>query len=104
MTLTITAPGPGLYVYVCGIDLSVTNDATGAVVSTNAAFTTTNLGGWQYKYSMVGTANTTGADRNFGFGPGCLKAVAASTAVTIVSPPGNAHAIYNINAYYFAAP
>lgn len=102
-TVTISAPQQGFSIYVCEIDLSVTNDATGAVVATNAAFTTTNLGGWQYKYSMVGTANTVGVDRSWNFAPGCIKATTGSS-VTIVSPAANAHAIYNINAVYYVAP
>lgn len=102
-TLTITAPGPGLYIYVCEIDLTVSNNATGAVTATNLSFTTSNLGGWKYTYSMVGTANTVPIDRSFSFYPGCIKATVAATAVTIVPPAANAQAVYNINACYYSA-
>ncbi len=68
VTLTITPPA-GQFVYLCGLDLIVANDATGAVVATNLSFTSTNIGGWAYKYSMVGTANTNGVDRSFWWAP-----------------------------------
>lgn len=99
VTLTLTPPA-GQFVYVCGLDLIVANDATGAVAATNLSFTSTNLGGWAYKYSMVGTANTNGVDRSFAW-THCVKSAAATTAVTIVSPAANAHATYSINAYYY---
>ena len=100
VTLTLTPPLPSQYVYVCGLDLTVSNDATGAVVATNLSFTSTNIGSWAYKYSMVGTANTNGVDRSFTF-YGCVKSTTAGTAVTFVSPAANAHASYSINAYYY---
>jgi len=99
VTLTLTPPA-GSFVYLCGLDLIVSNSATGAVVATNLSFTSTNIGGWAYKYSMVGTANTNGVDRSFTWWP-CIKSSTAGTAVTIVSPAANAQAAYSINGYYY---
>lgn len=102
VTLTITVPN-GQSLYLCGLDLSVTNDATGGVVGTNVQFTSTNLWGWKYTYSMAGTANTVGVDRSFGFAHP-IKSQAVGQAVTIISPAANAHAVYSVNAYYYTAP
>ena len=102
VTLTITPPA-GQFVYLCGWDLTVSNNGTGAVVATNLSFTSTNLSGWKVAYSMVGTANTTGFQYNTAFNSP-IKSSAAGTAVTIVSPAANAQAVYNVNAYYYFAP
>jgi hypothetical protein len=102
VTLTITPPA-GQYVYLCGIDLTVSNDATGAVVATNLQWTSTNLGAWKLTYSMAGTANTIGLQYQSTFNA-IMKSAVAGTAVTIVSPAANAHAVYNVNAYYYYAP
>lgn len=98
-TLTITPPA-GQFVYLCGLDIIVANDATGAVAATDLSFTSTNIGTWAYKYSMVGTANTNGVDRSFSW-QNCIKSSAPTTAVTIVSPAANAHATYSINGYFY---
>ncbi len=100
-TVTLTPPN-GQYVYVCGIDLTVSDDATGAVAQTNVSFTSTNLGGWAYKYSFANAANTT-LSQVFVFNVP-LKSAVAGTVVTLVSPAINLHAAYSINAYYYFAP
>lgn len=103
VTLTLT-PGGNQYVYVCEIDFTISVDATGtSPATTNVSFTTTNLGGWSYKFSTAAdVANTIVLDKAFTF-PTCLKSLTPGTAVTIVSPAARTHAIYNINAsYYFA--
>lgn len=103
VTLTITPPN-GMYVYLCGLDVTLANDGTGAVASTNLSFTSTNLGGWAWKFSQSGTANTTLA-QSFVVGAGlAIKAAAPGVAVTIVSPVANLDATYSTTAYYYFAP
>jgi hypothetical protein len=101
-TLTLTPPN-GQFVYISEIDMQVANDATGAVVSTNLKFTSTNIGGWQFQFSAANAANTSTNYGPFIFGPP-IKSAAAGTAVTIVSPAANTHAAYSINACYYFAP
>jgi hypothetical protein len=100
VTLSLTPPTPQQYVYVCGLDLTVSNNATGGVVSTNLSFTSINLGGWAYKFSAVNAANTNGIDRSFTWSS-CIKSTTAGTGVAIISPAANAQASYSINAYYY---
>jgi hypothetical protein len=102
ITTTITPPA-SQFVYICAIDLTLSNDATGTGVSTNLSWTSTNLGAWSYQFSQVGTANTTPIDKNFYF-TFPVKSANAGTAVTLVSPAVNAHAAYNQNVYYYFAP
>lgn len=95
-------PGPGC-IYVTEIDFTMSEDGTAGDSATNLTFATTGLGGWTYKFSAAtGAANVTMLDKSFIF-PLPLKAL-PSTAVTITSPAGKAHAIYNVNAAYFYAP
>jgi hypothetical protein len=99
-TVTLT-PQNGQSVYVCGIDIEISNDATGLVVHTNATFTSTNFGGWLWKFSSPNVANTTVTQMFQFVNP--VKAPATGP-VTFVSPAINAHAMYNINVYYYYAP
>lgn len=101
-TLTISA-GPGC-IYVSTIDFTVSIDGTGTGDSfTNLTFTTTGLGGWLYKFSApTVVANTMPVDKFFVFGTP-LKGL-PGTAVTIASPVGKTHSMYNINASYFYGP
>jgi hypothetical protein len=102
LTLTIPAPPSGLYIYMCGLDLSISNDATGAVASTNLKFTSTNFGSWTWEFSSVNTASSNVFQVfNWIF---LLKAPVAGTAVTIISPAANLHAAYSMNGYYYYAP
>ncbi len=100
VTLTIT-PQSGQYVYLCGWDLTVSQDGT-STVNTNQSFTSTNLGGWAYKYSLAATANLTLTQPFYFNIP--VKSAAAGTAVTIVSPTAKANTAFSINAYYYTAP
>jgi hypothetical protein len=101
-TLTIPAPPSGLYVYVCGIDIAISFDATGGTASTNVTFTSTNFGSWLWKMSWAGTASTTITQPFYWAQP--LKSPSAGTAITIVSPAANLHGAYSINGYYYYAP
>lgn len=101
-TLTIPAPPSGLYVYVCGLDITISFDATGGTASTNVTFTSTNFGGWLWKMSWAGTVSTT-IVQPFYFSQS-IKSPSAGTAVTFVSPAANLHGAYSINGYYYYAP
>jgi hypothetical protein len=108
VTLTIPAPPSGQYIYLCGVDFQVSNDATGGTVAqSNVCFTTTNLSSAQWCYSQVtGVANTQVliGQQAYYFPGWAVKSANPSTAVTIVSPASMTHSIYNINAYYYTAP
>src|SRR4051812_2777664 len=56
VTVTLTPPS-GQSVYICGIDFTASQNAT-ATANTNSQFTSTNLGGWKFTYSLAATANT----------------------------------------------
>lgn len=100
-TVTLTPPN-SQSVYLCGLDIAISNDATGAVTQANVSFTTTNLGGWAWKYSSANAANTSLTQAFYWNVP--VKSAQPGVAVTIVSPAVNAHAAYSINAYYYFAP
>lgn len=101
-TVTIPAPPSGTSVYICGIDLSESFNASGPTVATNLTFTSTNFGGWLWKYSSPGVASTTVFQSFYFTQP--VKAPLPSTAVTFVSPAINATGAYSINVYYLLAP
>lgn len=103
INLVTPSPPPGQRVYVCGIDLSVSNDGTGAVTQANVQFTSTNLNGWVYTYSATNAANTNGLDKVF-YPPFAIKAAVPDLPVVITSPAANTHAWYSINLYYYFAP
>lgn len=100
-TVTITPPN-GQSVYLCGLDISISADATGGTTATNLSFTSTNIGGWQWKFSWAGTVSTN-LIQIFNF-VRPIKSTTPGTAVTIVSPAAGLHNAYNINAYYYFAP
>jgi hypothetical protein len=103
VTLTITAPPSGQYIYICGIDLAVSFNASAAVASTNVSFTSTNLGPagatWAWKTSWVGTANAQPFTFQYP-----VRATSPGTAVTIVAPAIQTTTAYSITAYYYVAP
>lgn len=100
VTLTLTPPS-GYYVYLCGFDIAISQDGT-ATVNTNQSFTSTNLGGWAWKYSLPATANTQLTQSFYFNNP--VKSAAAGTAVTVVSPAAKANSAFSINGYYYFAP
>ena len=100
VTLTIT-PSAGQYVYLCGWDITASQDGT-STVNTNQSFTSTNIGGWAFKYSLAATANLTMTQAFYFNIP--VKSAAAGTAVTFVSPSAKAQTAFSINAYYYVAP
>ena len=54
-TLTIPAPAPNQYNYVCTLQFSISQNATGSAI-TNAVTTSTNFNGYALKVSHAGTA------------------------------------------------
>lgn len=100
VTVTITPPS-GQYVYICGIDVASSQNAT-STVNTNLQYTSTNLGGWSWKYSLAATVNIAITQAFYFNNP--VKSAAAGTAVTVVSPGATANTAFNINVYYYFAP
>lgn len=97
VTLTLTPPS-GQFVYLCGLDFAASQNAT-STANTNSVVTSTNLGGWAYKYSLAAVANTSLTQSFYFTNP--VKAAASGTAVTIVSPAALAQCAFSINAYYY---
>lgn len=104
VTVTLTPPA-GQYVYVCGIDVASSQNAT-STANTNATYTSTNLGPsgntWGWKYSLAATANLAISQSFYFTQP--LKSTQPGIAVTIVSPAALAQTAFSINAYYYFAP
>lgn len=101
VTLTLTPP-PGQYVYFCGWDIAISQNGTGSS-ATNVSWTSTNLNGWNWKMSWVGTASTTITLPFYALGQP-TRSAAPGVAVTIVSPSALTNTAYNVNAYYYFAP
>lgn len=106
-TLTIPAPGGGLYNYVCSLAYQVSTDTTGGA-NTNVVTTSTNFNGFAVKFS-----NPTGVNIDSGVqvvlnshGPtdGCSKSASPGTATTFVSPASMTHQAWTWMATYFQAP
>lgn len=104
-TLTIPAPPPSFYNYVCTIHLNLSQDATGTVI-TNAVTTSTNFNNWALKFSSPLTVNGN-ADIVEGWGianVGCPKSTSPGTATTFVSPAAVLHTAFTWTATYYQAP
>lgn len=99
VTVTLTPPA-GQSVYLCGIDVTASQNAT-STANTNLTFTSTNLGGWLFKYSLAATVNIA-LSQSFYFSQP-VKSVIPGTAVTVVSPAATAQTAFSINAYYYFA-
>lgn len=103
VTVTLTPPA-GQYVYVCGIDVAISQNAT-STVATNATYTSTNLGPsgntWGWKFSLAAVANTSLTQAFYFTQP--LKSTAPGVAVTVVSPAAAAQTAYSTNVYYYFA-
>lgn len=104
--LTIPAPAPGLFNYVCYLAFDVSVGA-GGTVTTNGTSSSTNFNAFAYKVSNPGTANTNSAVNVLlgGMSPatGCVKSAVAGTATTFTSPTTAATA-FDWYATYFQAP
>ena len=97
VTLTLTPPD-GQHVYLCGWELTVSQNGT-STANTNLVFTSTNLGGWAYAYSLAATANLSLTHAVRLAWP--VKSTTATTAVTFVSPAAQTNTAFSISAFYF---
>lgn len=99
-TLTLAAPGAGLFHYLTGIE--ITRNATAALAGTaTLVITTTNLPGslaWSVGNAM--SAGGTQPDVKLDFSHP-IKSSVANTATTIVAPVPGAAVLWRINAYYY---
>ena len=103
--LTLPTPPNGLYTYVCDLAFQVSVGA-GGTVTTNGVSSSTNFGGFAYKVSNPGTANTDGGVQVLLTGTpstGCSKSVSPGTATTFTSPTTAATA-FVWYATFFQAP
>lgn len=98
-TLTIPAPGVGLYHYIYSLEIS--RQATAALAGTAVlTVTTTNLPGtlsWVVGNAMAAGGQSSDVSRDF---PSPLKSTAANTASTIVMPAPGAAVQWKATAYY----
>jgi len=106
-TLTIPAPVPGLYNYVCSLHFNASHDNTATTALTNGVTTSTNFNSYAIKTSLNNVANqNTDWIENFGSAPGhgCIKSTSPGTATTFVSPAGTANMQFTWTATYTQAP
>lgn len=103
VTLTLAAPGAGLFHYITGIE--ITHSCTAAVVgSAVLTITTTNIPG-SLAFSN-GDACAVGSDHVSYYGPFVppIKSSVVNTATTIVCPAFGAAAFCRVTAYFYTAP
>lgn len=105
VTLTIPAPGAGLFNYVTSIEIIALNPTITAIAAaaSTLSFTTTNIGGLAWS---AGTLLAAGAEKIIARNtyPSPIKGDAAATATTIVAPAIGAGGLVRINATYYVAP
>lgn len=104
-TLSIPAPAPNLYNYVCFLGFNASQNGTGSAIS-NAVTTSTNFNSLALKFSMTATANGN-YDWTQRWGApsvGCAKSVAPGTATTFVSPAAVTNTAFTWYATYYQAP
>lgn len=106
-TLTIPAPPPGLYNYICSLHFNASHDNSASTALTNQVTTSTNFNSYAIKFSLNNVANLnydwveTGLPQP---GSGCAKSTSPGTATTFVSPAGAANNQFAWTATYFQAP
>lgn len=106
-TLTIPAPPPTWYNYVCYLAYQVGNDNTATVV-TNVVSTSTNFNSFAVKFSAASSASTDSgvqvalpAMQPTG---GCAKSTSPGVATTFVSPASVTHAMWTWYGLYYQGP
>lgn len=107
VTLTIPAPPPGSYNYVCSLHFNASHDGTGTTVTSNGVTTSTNFNSWALKFSLASAANNQYDWYEGGWGVanvGCAKSIAPGTATTFVSPSATATTAFTWTASYYQAP
>jgi uncharacterized protein YfaA (DUF2138 family) len=102
VTLTIPAPAPGLYNYICGLRFEASQDGT-ATAAVNSVTTSTNFNAFALKYSLAATADAVFTmDFNWGTPTtGCVKSTLPATATTFVSPSAAANTAFSWYATYY---
>lgn len=105
VTLTLAAPGAGLFHYITRIRIINVNPTTTAIAAaaTNLSYTTTNLPGtlaWNAGTTLAAGAEKIVADETFTHP---LKSSAANTATTIVAPAIGTGGVCRITAYFYTA-
>jgi len=105
-TLTIPAPPPSFYNYVCTLHFNASHDNTATTALTNGVTTSTNFNSYAIKLSLNNVAN-----QNYDWveawgvaNVGCVKSAAPGTATTFVSPTGTANMQFTWSATYYQAP
>ena len=102
-TLTLAAPGVGLFHYITRIEITRINSTATAVTGTTAlSITTTNLTGslaWTTGNAIA--AGDSKADVIAEYSGNPLKSTTANTATTFVLPAGGAGVQYRINVSYY---
>ena len=104
-TLTLPAPAPNLYNYVCFLGFNASQNGTSTAIS-NAVTTATNFNSFALKFSLAATANLA-YDWTQRWGSptsGCAKSTAPGTATTFVSPAAVTNAAFTWYATYYQAP
>lgn len=106
-TLTIPAPPPGFYNYVCSLHFNASHDGTGTTVTSNGVTTSTNFNSWALKFSLASAANNQYDWYETGWGianVGCAKSTSPGTATTFVSPAATLTTQFTWSATFYQAP
>lgn len=104
-TLTLPAPPPGLYNYVCNLHFNASNDGTGTAAVNNVT-TSTNFNSYALKFSLALAADTNyDWVENWGAPAtgGCAKSTSPGTATTFVSPAALTHTAFTWTGTYYQA-
>lgn len=99
-TLTLPAPGAGLFHYITSLELVAYSAAARTGSATPWLITTTNLGP-VYTFSTAGAIGTTDIQRPILATP--LRSAVANTAITFVAPAATG-VLWRLTATYFTAP
>lgn len=105
VTLTIPAPPPTFYNYVCSLHLNYSQTNSTGTALTNATTSSTNFGGFAWKASAPAAVNTNlDVIENWGVAnTGCAKSTSPGTATTFVSPAAATNGQFTWSATYYQA-
>jgi hypothetical protein len=106
VTLTIPAPAPGLYNYICTVGLNYSQTTTTGTAQTNAVTTSTNFNSFALKFSVPQAVNTNYDWMEIWGDPasGCPKSTSSATSTTFVSPAAAAQGMWTWYAVYYQGP
>lgn len=104
-TLTLAAPGAGLFHYITGVKIDRINNSAAAITgSALLAYTTTNLPGslaFSAGNALAAGAQVNDVDLKFAGNP--LKSSVANTATTFVAPAAGAGVQIRLIVFYYSA-